>query len=104
MCLSKDSSTLYTTSQDGSLKIFSLEQKKQIRSTNLGDLALSCCAISPNEKAIIVGSWDNNMYVVLHFFINAFLAMFIRLTLEKLCLKLMHMMTLSLVCVLEMKL
>eukprot|EP01119_Soliformovum_irregulare_P011407 TRINITY_DN2849_c1_g1_i1.p1 TRINITY_DN2849_c1_g1~~TRINITY_DN2849_c1_g1_i1.p1 ORF type:complete len:891 (-),score=264.62 TRINITY_DN2849_c1_g1_i1:87-2759(-) len=61
--LSRDNQTLYSVSQDASLKIYSLAEKKQIRSVNLCEsLALSSCQLSPDEKVVIAGSWDNNIY------------------------------------------
>jgi factor associated with neutral sphingomyelinase activation len=61
-CLSLDGSVLYSVSQDSSLKIYNFSEKKQVRSTNICDLALSSCELSPNGKVVIVGSWDNNIY------------------------------------------
>ena len=37
--------------------------KRQIRSINVGELALSSCALTRDEKSIVVGSWDNNVYI-----------------------------------------
>jgi factor associated with neutral sphingomyelinase activation len=62
MCLSADGATLFTVSQDSSLKVYSVNEKKQLRSTNLSEMALSSCQLAPDEKTVIVGSWDNNMY------------------------------------------
>ena len=35
----------------------------QVRSINVSELALSACALSSDGKSIIIGSWDNNVYV-----------------------------------------
>lgn len=64
MCLSvKDPTILYSVSQDTTLKIFSLPEGRQIRSINLCELTLSSCILSPDEKSILVASWDNNVYL-----------------------------------------
>jgi len=45
------------------MSLCSLSEKKQIRSINVGELALSSCALSLDGKSIFVGSWDNNTCV-----------------------------------------
>lgn len=44
---------------------YSIPEKRQLRSVNLCGLALSACQLAPEEKNIIIGSWDNNMYLIL---------------------------------------
>ncbi|KAM9976678.1 hypothetical protein ACTFIR_010522 [Dictyostelium discoideum] len=61
--LSNNSETIYSVSLDSCLKIYSLKEKRQIRSLNLCNLALSSFQLSKDEKYIIIGSWDNNIYV-----------------------------------------
>jgi factor associated with neutral sphingomyelinase activation len=61
--LSKDGNTLYSVSQDSSLKLYSISEKKQLRSITIGELSLSSCQLTPDEKTIIIGSWDNNIYI-----------------------------------------
>ena len=63
ICLSSDGETLYSVSQDSSLKIYSLGEGKQLRSNNISQLALSSCVLSRDQKYVVIGSWDNNMYV-----------------------------------------
>ncbi|KAJ6226016.1 protein fan [Anaeramoeba flamelloides] len=63
VCLSSNAQTIYSVSQDSTLKVYSLEKKKQLRSISLGNLNLSSCALTPNEKTVIVGSWDNSVYL-----------------------------------------
>jgi factor associated with neutral sphingomyelinase activation len=62
LSLSADAKVLYSASQDSSLKIYDLAQKRQLRSTNVCDLALSSCELAPNGRTVVVGSWDNNIY------------------------------------------
>eukprot|EP01132_Coremiostelium_polycephalum_P008629 gene8629-10620_t len=61
--LSNNSETIYSVSQDALLKIYSLKENKQVRSLNLCNLALSSCQLSQDEKHIVIGSWDNNIYI-----------------------------------------
>jgi hypothetical protein len=63
ICLSSDGETLYSVSQDSSLKIYSLGEGKQLRSNNISKLALSSCALSRDQKYVAIGSWDNNIYL-----------------------------------------
>ncbi|RMX49368.1 hypothetical protein pdam_00014803, partial [Pocillopora damicornis] len=61
--LSKDCKNVFSVSQDTQLKMYSLETKQQVRGINLSSMALSSCAIMPDSKTIIVGSWDNKIYI-----------------------------------------
>ncbi|XP_068670039.1 protein FAN-like isoform X4 [Montipora foliosa] len=61
--LSKDCKNVFSVSQDTQLKMYSIENKKQLRGINLSSMALSSCAIMPDSKTIIVGSWDNKIYI-----------------------------------------
>ncbi|XP_067052011.1 protein FAN-like isoform X3 [Acropora muricata] len=61
--LSKDCKNVFSVSQDTQLKMYSIETKKQLRGINLSSMALSSCAIMPDSKTIIVGSWDNKIYI-----------------------------------------
>ena len=60
--LSKDSNTLYTVSQDATFRAYSLASRRQLR-MNSFNLALSACQLSPDEKVLAIGSWDNMVYV-----------------------------------------
>eukprot|EP00002_Diphylleia_rotans_P033924 TRINITY_DN7258_c0_g1_i1.p1 TRINITY_DN7258_c0_g1~~TRINITY_DN7258_c0_g1_i1.p1 ORF type:complete len:928 (-),score=199.57 TRINITY_DN7258_c0_g1_i1:277-3060(-) len=63
VCLSADTQTLYSVSQDSSLKIYNISEKRQLRSMNIGDLALSSCTLASDGKIVYAGSWDNSIYV-----------------------------------------
>ncbi|KAF2078283.1 hypothetical protein CYY_000375 [Polysphondylium violaceum] len=64
LCLSSlNPDILYSVSKDSLLKIYSLREGKQNRSLNLCGLALSSIQLSRDEKYIIIGSWDDNIYV-----------------------------------------
>jgi factor associated with neutral sphingomyelinase activation len=53
---------MYSVSQDSSLKIYNLTEGKQMRSMQIGQLALSSSAVTADGKCILIGSWDNNVY------------------------------------------
>jgi factor associated with neutral sphingomyelinase activation len=64
MCLSKNGQTLYSVSKDSFLKVYSLSEKRQLRSFNPCNLALSSCVLDPDQESLItIGSWDNNVYL-----------------------------------------
>jgi factor associated with neutral sphingomyelinase activation len=63
ICLSSDGETLYSVSQDSSLKIYSLGENRQLRSNNISQLALSSCVLSEDQKYVAIGAWDNNIYL-----------------------------------------
>lgn len=60
--MSADERNILSVSQDGLLKMYSREEQRQLRSVNLSSMALSSCVVLPNNKTIIIGSWDNNVY------------------------------------------
>lgn len=60
--LSQDSTTLFTTSKDSSLKLSSTRDVGEFRRVS-SESALSCCDISPDESVVFVGSWDNCVYM-----------------------------------------
>ncbi|POM70653.1 LOW QUALITY PROTEIN: Hypothetical protein PHPALM_12874 [Phytophthora palmivora] len=60
--LSKDESFLLTTSKDSSLKLSSTHNVTKFQEVS-GEFALSCCDISPDESVVLVGSWDNSVYM-----------------------------------------
>ncbi|PNF22132.1 hypothetical protein B7P43_G06803 [Cryptotermes secundus] len=47
--------------QDSLLKMYSISEKRQVRSVTLSSMALSSCIIMPDDKSLIIGSWDNNI-------------------------------------------
>ena len=61
VCLGKSGDKVYSVSEDTTLKIYSLAQGRQLRSTQIGDLRLSSLCLPPEENPIFIGSWDNNM-------------------------------------------
>lgn len=61
--MSSDEKSILSVSQDGLLKMYSIEEQRQLRSVNLSTMVLSSCVVSPDNQIIIVGSWDNNVYL-----------------------------------------
>ena len=62
MSISKDRNRIFSVGSDSALKMYSVQTKEQLRSFVIGDLALSSCALSADEKNILIGSWNNNIY------------------------------------------
>jgi len=61
-CTCKEGKTVYTVSEDNTLKIFSLEDQMQIHQASIGDMALSAVIPLEDGETFIVASWDNNVY------------------------------------------
>jgi len=62
--LSTDGTKITSVGHDSRLKVFCLDQNKQIRSANIGNMPLSGCVQLPESNTLVVGSWDNQMYVL----------------------------------------
>uniref|UniRef100_L7LYG9 Uncharacterized protein n=1 Tax=Rhipicephalus pulchellus TaxID=72859 RepID=L7LYG9_RHIPC len=62
VCFSANKGNLFSVSQDSLLKLYSLEQKQQLRSASVSHMALSSCIVM-NDKTVVVASWDNYVYV-----------------------------------------
>ncbi|CAH1778819.1 unnamed protein product, partial [Owenia fusiformis] len=60
--LTPDGKSLISVAQDSLLKMYSVQDNKQLRSVNLSNMALSCCVLIPHTNTVVVGSWDNNIY------------------------------------------
>lgn len=57
------SGTLYTVGQDSCLKLHALADDRQLHSVQIGDLALSSCIPVGDAKSVVVGSWDDSIYI-----------------------------------------
>ncbi|KAG8442024.1 hypothetical protein GDO86_010988 [Hymenochirus boettgeri] len=62
IAVSTDGSSVFTTSQDSTLKMFSLSEKSLQRSISFSNMALSSCVVLPGDTTVICSSWDNNVY------------------------------------------
>ncbi|GFS54697.1 protein FAN [Nephila pilipes] len=63
ICITKDKKYIFSVSKDGLLKMYSLEEKRQLRSINVYNMALSSCSLMGDDRTVIVGSWDNYVYL-----------------------------------------
>ncbi|KAM4688448.1 protein FAN [Discoglossus pictus] len=62
IAVSSNGSSVFTTSQDSTLKMFSTDQKALQRSISFSSMALSSCAFLPGDTTVMCSSWDNNVY------------------------------------------
>ncbi|KAM4704815.1 protein FAN [Rhinophrynus dorsalis] len=62
IAVSSNGSSVFTTSQDSTLKMFSTNQKSLQRSVSFSNMALSSCAVLPGDTTVMCSSWDNNVY------------------------------------------
>ncbi|XP_077208451.1 protein FAN isoform X2 [Paroedura picta] len=62
IAVSSNKSSIFSTSQDSTLKMFSAESKMLQRSVSFSNMALSSCLILPGDTTVICSSWDNNIY------------------------------------------
>eukprot|EP00062_Callorhinchus_milii_P011819 gi/632958200/ref/XP_007894902.1/ PREDICTED: protein FAN [Callorhinchus milii] len=61
IAVSSNGSSVLTTSQDSTLKMFSKETKLLQRSTSFSNMALSSCLLL-EDRTVLCSSWDNNVY------------------------------------------
>ncbi|XP_015250409.1 PREDICTED: protein FAN [Cyprinodon variegatus] len=62
IAVSRDGASIFSTSQDSTLKMFSKELKEFQRSVSFSNMALSSCLMLADGKTVICSSWDNNVY------------------------------------------
>lgn len=62
MALARDGRALFSTSKDTTFKV-SATLDGSLRRNMSCNLALSCCALSLDEKYVFIGSWDNCVYM-----------------------------------------
>ncbi|KAE9336706.1 hypothetical protein PF008_g12894 [Phytophthora fragariae] len=62
LVLGKDGRALFSTSKDTTFKV-SATLDGTLRRNLSCNLALSCCDVSPDEKYVFIGSWDNCIYM-----------------------------------------
>lgn len=63
VAISEDGSTAFSVGRDSTLKIFAVNEKRQLRSSKICELALSSLSITKDSKQALIGSWDNSVYV-----------------------------------------
>jgi factor associated with neutral sphingomyelinase activation len=59
--ISDDCTRVTSVGHDSKLKVFSLQQNRQTRSANIGNMPLSSCIQMPNVNVLVIGSWDNQI-------------------------------------------
>ncbi|KAM6971756.1 protein FAN isoform 2-T2 [Tautogolabrus adspersus] len=62
VAVSRDGSSIFSTSQDSTLKMFSRELKDFQRSVSFSNMALSSCLLLAEGQTVVCSSWDNNVY------------------------------------------
>lgn len=60
--LSRDDATLYTAGKDSSLKVSKVADGA-VRQTVSTKFALSCCDVTPDDRVVLIGCWDNRVYM-----------------------------------------
>lgn len=59
-CAIRQGNVIISVGKDGTLKVYDIVQRKQIRSVILSSTPLSSC-VMVNENTVAIGSWDNEM-------------------------------------------
>uniref|UniRef100_A0AAY4E125 Neutral sphingomyelinase (N-SMase) activation associated factor n=1 Tax=Denticeps clupeoides TaxID=299321 RepID=A0AAY4E125_9TELE len=54
--------SIFSTSRDSTLKMFSRESNSLQRSISFSNMALSSCQMLPEDQTVVCSSWDNNIY------------------------------------------
>ncbi|XP_028290733.1 protein FAN [Gouania willdenowi] len=62
IAVSRDGSSIFSTSQDSTLKMFSKDLKEFQRSMSFSNMALSSCLMVAEDKTVVCSSWDNHIY------------------------------------------
>ncbi|XP_066576218.1 protein FAN isoform X2 [Amia ocellicauda] len=62
IAVTHNGSSVFTTSQDSTLKMFSKESSALQRSMSFSNMALSSCLVLPEDTMVVCSSWDNNVY------------------------------------------
>uniref|UniRef100_A0A8C9WUX3 Neutral sphingomyelinase activation associated factor n=1 Tax=Scleropages formosus TaxID=113540 RepID=A0A8C9WUX3_SCLFO len=62
IAVTRNGASVFTTSQDSTLKMFSKESGSLQRSMSFSNMALSSCLILPEDATVVCSSWDNNVY------------------------------------------
>ncbi|KAG9347982.1 hypothetical protein JZ751_004001 [Albula glossodonta] len=62
IAVTRSGSSVFTTSQDSTLKMFSKESGLLQRSMSFSNMALSSCLMLPEDATVVCSSWDNNVY------------------------------------------
>lgn len=61
-CAIREGNRIISVGKDGTLKVYDVLQRKQIRSVILSSTPLSSC-VMVDENTVAIGSWDNEIYL-----------------------------------------
>lgn len=62
VAMSVDNLWVFSSSHDSKLRMYSVEEMQIVRSVPLGDkINISCCFPMPNNKTVLIGSWDHSI-------------------------------------------
>ncbi|XP_045511123.1 protein FAN-like [Colias croceus] len=61
-CVLRDGSRIVSVGKDGTLKVYDIDSRKQIRSVILSTTPLSSCVMI-DEHTVAAGAWDNEIYL-----------------------------------------
>jgi len=61
--LAQDSKMIFSVLHDCFLKVYDLENSRQLRSVKISALTLSAVGLGNNDRLVYIGCWDNNVYV-----------------------------------------
>ncbi|KAG2458256.1 FAN protein, partial [Polypterus senegalus] len=62
IAVTRNAATVFTTSQDSALKMFSCESNTLQRSISFSNMPLSSCVVLPEDTTVVCSSWDNKIY------------------------------------------
>ncbi len=63
LCVDNAGTTVCSVGRDATLTVHTLGDGKRRRNFKVGTLALSSCALTPDASKVILGSWDNTVYL-----------------------------------------
>lgn len=61
MAMSVDNLWVFSSSHDSKLLMYSIEEMQPMRSVTMGKLNISCCYPMPNNKTVLVSSWNHSI-------------------------------------------
>lgn len=59
--MSVDNLWVFSSSHDSKLLMYSIEEMQPMRSVTMGKLNISCCFPMPNNKTVLVSSWNHSI-------------------------------------------
>ncbi|KAL2085290.1 hypothetical protein ACEWY4_018610 [Coilia grayii] len=62
IAVTRSGASIFSTSQDSTLKMSSRDTLALQRSVSFSNMALSSCLMLPDDQTVVCSSWDNNVY------------------------------------------